>query len=374
MGKIGFIEITQKGYFDRESSEGEVTRIIAADELRERLNEVPGHPAVALKPDLSRETILLRARIDGHRVLVDYEDTDNTDKYRNNLYIINSCFAKHWFDLEVLDKEMPILEDRIASQSTKEPIDLSKRTLVRIFSNGSFKEGGRFHLGWWQNLPSDYRKYITIDEKRTGEGDFSQLNPHMLYFANNKELGSEDAYDRVLDGHHRSVVKQAFNAMVQANTPLKSCPKTIDLSEVDISWSELRDRILRSHKPIAHEFFNGVGNKLQFKDSTIAEKVMLHFAEMDVPALPVHDSFVIHHGYAESGEMEEAMRRAFHETFGESIKVSEEMIDWQYRKNQSDTDEITPLSMNQISKADDDVSQWRHRHSEWYKKRSQQEN
>lgn len=372
--KIGFIEITQKGYFDRESSEGEVTRIIAADELRERLNEVPGHPAVALKPDLSRETILLRARIDGHRVLVDYEDTDNTGKYRNNLYIINSCFAKHWFDLEVLDKEMPILEDRIASQSTKEPIDLSKRTLVRIFSNGSFKEGGRFHLGWWQNLPSEYRKYITIDEKRTGEGDFSQLNPHMLYFANNKELGSEDAYDRVLDGHHRSVVKQAFNAMVQANTPLKSCPKTIDLSEVDISWSELRDRILTSHKPIAHEFFNGVGNKLQFKDSTIAEKVMLHFAEMDVPALPVHDSFVIHHGYAESGEMEEAMRRAFHETFGESIKVSEEMIDWQYRKNQSDTDEITPLSMNQISKADDDVSQWRHRHSEWYKKRSQQEN
>jgi hypothetical protein len=53
---------------------------------------------------------------------------------------------------------------------------------------------------------------------------------------------------------------------------LKSCPKTIDLSEVDISWTELRDRILATHKPIAHEFFNGVGNKLQFKDSTIAEK------------------------------------------------------------------------------------------------------
>ena len=50
--KIGFIEITQKGYFDRESSEGGVTRIIAADELRERLNEVPGHPAVALKLSL----------------------------------------------------------------------------------------------------------------------------------------------------------------------------------------------------------------------------------------------------------------------------------------------------------------------------------
>jgi hypothetical protein len=133
----------------------------------------------------------------------------------------------------------------------------------------------------------------------------------------------------------------------------------------------LRDRILATHKPIAHEFFNGVGNKLQFKDSTIAEKVMLHFAKIDAPALPVHDSFIIHHGYAESGEMEEAMRKAFHETFGESIKVSEEIIDWQYRKTQSDSDAIKPLSFDQILQADDDVSQWRHRHSEWYKKRSQ---
>ena len=101
------------------------------------------------------------------------------------------------------------------------------------------------------------------------------------------------------------------------------------------------------------------------------QKVMLHFAKIDAPALPVHDSFIIHHGYAESGEMEEAMRRAFHETFGESIKVSEEIIYWQYRKTQSDTDEFTPLSINQIIKDDDDVSQWRYRHSEWYKRLSQ---
>ena len=80
-------------------------------------------------------------------------------------------------------------------------------------------------VAWWQNVPSEYRKYITIDEKRTAEFDFSQLNPHLLYHSNYKELGSEDAYDRVLDGEHRKIVKQAFNAMVQASTPLKSCPR-----------------------------------------------------------------------------------------------------------------------------------------------------
>jgi len=98
--------------------------------------------------------------------------------------------------------------------------------------------------------------------------------------------------------------------------------------------------------------------------------LMLHFAEIDAPALLVHDSFIVYHGHAESGEMEEAMRKAFHETFGESIKVSEEIIDWQYRNTQSDTDEIKSLSFEQMLKADD-VSQCRHRHSEWYEKRSQ---
>ena len=129
--------------------------------------------------------------------------------------------SKHWADLEIKDADLATLEDRISSHDEKQPIDLSARSLVRIFSNGSFKEGGRFYRGWWQNVPSEYRNYITIDMKRTVEYDFSQLNPHMLYYAYNKELGEEDAYDRVLDGEHRDLVKSAFNAMIQASSPLQ---------------------------------------------------------------------------------------------------------------------------------------------------------
>ena len=68
---------------------------------------------------------------------------------------------------------------------------------------------------------------------------------------------------------------------------------------------------MKAHKPIAHEFFKGVGNNLQFEDSCVAESVMLYFAEMDTPALAVHDSFILHHGYCESGEGEEVMRESF---------------------------------------------------------------
>ena len=367
---IGFIEVTREGYFDRTIYQGKTTRFVARDELLEQLQELDGHPAISIKPDFNAETIILRDKVDGRKVLQEYEDTPATERHRANLKKINSCFLRHWFDLEVQDTEVAKLEARIANHATKQPIDFSQRTLVRIFSNGSFKQGGRFYRGWWQNVPSEYRKYITIDEKRTAEFDFSQLNPHLLYHSNYKVLGSDDAYDRVLDGEHRKIVKQAFNAMVQASTPLKSCPEEIDMSGLEMSWAELRDRIIKAHKPIADHFFKGVGNHLQFMDSNIAERIMLHFAGMDAPALPVHDSFILHHAYGESGEVEEAMRRAFYEEVGNHIsKIDEEILTWDYRKAKDDTLEVKTLELDAILSADNDVSQWRGRHSLWYAQR-----
>ena len=367
---IGFIEVTREGYFDRTIYQGKTTRFVARDELLERLQELGGHPAISIKPDFNAETIILRDKVDGRKVLQEYEDTPATERHRANLKKINSCFLRHWCDLEVQDTELAKLEARIANHATKEPIDFSQRTLVRIFSNGSFKQGGRFYRGWWQNVPSEYRKYITIDEKRTAEFDFSQLNPHLLYHSNYKVLGSDDAYDRVLEGEHRKIVKQAFNAMVQASTPLKSCPEEIDMSGLEMSWAELRDRIIKAHKPIADHFFKGVGNHLQFMDSNIAERIMLHFAGMDAPALPIHDSFILHHAYGESGEVEEAMRRAFYEEVGNHIsKIDEEILTWDYRKAKDDTLDVKTLDFDAILSADDDVSQWRGRHSLWYAQR-----
>jgi hypothetical protein len=97
---------------------------------------------------------------------------------------------------------------------------------------------------------------------------------------------------------------------------------------------------------------------------------MLHFLGTDAPALTVHDSFIVHHGYAKSVEIEEAMCRAFNEALGESIKASEEIIDWQYCKIQSDTDEIKLISFEQILQVDNDVLQWGQRNTECYKQSS----
>ena len=74
-------------------------------------------------------------------------------------------------------------------------------------------------------------------------------------------------------------------------------------------------------------FFKGLGNKLQFEDSCIAESVMLQFAHSDAPALPIHDSFIMHHGYGDKGGLEEAMRRAYFERFNSSLSEKRDLVE-----------------------------------------------
>jgi len=318
------IEVTTSGSFNKNKGSGKLTRFIATDQLLERFENLEDHPAFQLSSELHTEKIILRNNIDRNNVDIDYTDTVKTNRFRSNLKKINECFLKHWADLRIQDTDVNKLAERIDRDNDKEPVDLSRRALTRIFANGSFEEGGRFYRGWWQNVPSEYRKFITIDEGVTTEYDFSQLSPHMLYFAYNHKLGEEDAYDRVLDGEHRDIVKQAFNAMVQSQSPLNQKPRKINMDGMEMDWKELRQRILDAHKPIQHLFFTGIGNQLQFKDSCIAENVMLQFAEKNQVALPIHDSFIMREGFA--GDLEEAMRRAFYDEFQSDIPIKREVI------------------------------------------------
>ena len=357
---LRLIEITREGFYDSETLTGELTRYVATDELLEKMNELAGHPAITLKPNFQEEEfVLLRNTIDGQKRLIDYVDTPKTTEYRNNLFKINSEYALHWFDLRIKDVEVSKLAARLERDETTLPIDLSKRFLYRIFTQGSFKKGGRFYRGWWQNVPKEYRPYITIDEGFTSEYDYSQLNPHMLYYSMNKEMGEEDAYSRVLDGEHRDIVKQAFNAMIQADTQLRACPENIDIDKIDISWIDLRERILIAHKPIASLFFQGTGNAMQFEDSQVVENILLQTTDNKTPALPIHDSFIMRQQYA--SDLEEMMRRAFHSRFGEDIPVSSEIIIEPPRLFEDDG---TPRT-DEMAAEDREHSQWFDRNVMW---------
>ena len=303
--------------------------------------------------------------MDGKRLLVDYEEDAFTDKARKNLRTINECFIRHWVDLRILDKDVLGLQERLLDDKEKQPIDLTKRMIVSIFSNNSFEEGGRFYRVWWQNVPSEYRPFITIDSKATSEDYYSQLSPNMIYSLYNHELGNEDAYSRVAGPEHCDVVKQSFNAMFQASTSLERKPDGIDLDGIGLSWKELREEILKAHKPIKDLFFTGLGKRLQFEDSIIAENIMLQFTKMDAPALPIHDSFIMYHGFSTYGELEEAMRRAFHDRFHRDIKISRDIVVQQKSNIPVDKDGFATPSFEDIVNAENDYSQWRDRYDMW---------
>ena len=58
---------------------------------------------------------------------------------------------------------------------------------------------------------------------------------------------------------------------------------------------------------------------LMREDSDLAEQVMLHFIKMGYPCLPVHDSFIVHHGLA--GELEDKMKAVFTKRYGVAPKI-----------------------------------------------------
>ena len=357
-----FIRVARDGYYDRDTGKSDVTKVIATDKLLQVLEGLDGNPFKEVKPDLDKECILLRDRINDQRVLVPYDNDKTTNEMRENLITINKCFARHWPDLRITNDDYTALQERLRLEQDQSPIDFSKRILTRIFSNGRFDHGGRFYRAWWQNVPSQYRKYITIDGKPTCEYDYSQLNPHMVYFLRDKKMGDEDAYDRVFDGEHRDIVKEAFNAMIQASTNLSQKPKKLDLSQVDLDWPTLKQAILDAHKPIADVFFQGHGNHLQFIDSCIAENVMLNFIRAeDAPVLPVHDSFIMHYAYGELGELEEEMRRSFHGHFKKDINVKSEI--GVMLPSSLDGEEWSDLTFEEQIHGLPEYSQWEDRNS-----------
>lgn len=315
-----------------------LTRYEATDKLVSIFKTDDLSSLAVTKPVIENpELIRVRLNIDGERHLVDYDESPRTRKMRENVAFINSVIARQWYDLELTDAEFLELEDRMHQRSLERNegdgrLRLQDRHLYRVFNSLDFDKGGRFYGGWWEGIPSEYRAKLLINGKRTEELDFGSLHPTILYAKHGLVL-PKDAYELYLRPtkfpkgksiiDFRKVVKRAFNAMLNAEKRLHAPPRELALHEWGVKWRDLVEAIEERHAPISTEFFTGVGLSLQFEDSQIAEGLMIKFARANglVPLLPVHDSFICHHGYAE--EVREMMEKSFKERFGIDIKVSE---------------------------------------------------
>jgi len=286
-----------------------------------------------IKRDEDEEIIVLR---DTNKVNIGYMDTPEIIQMRENLKLINSSLEKNAIALYIWDEDLKSLNERLGRDPKRRPIDFTDKRLRRVFNNGSFQQGGRFFRGWWQNIPKECRKYIRYNYKDVVELDYSGLHINMLYAKEGLPMPEEDVYH--LEGYSndetfRSFVKRMLLVMVNSLNRSKARGvlhedvhryKTLELPpEINSTKGEdlypLMDAFEQKHDKIKDYFCTGIGIDLQYLDSQIAEKVLLNYAKRGRAILPLHDSFIIHHGLEK--ELKEAMEQAFFDIFGVHSKV-----------------------------------------------------
>ncbi|NDV53917.1 hypothetical protein G0Q01_23475 [Yangia sp. PrR007] len=244
-----------------------------------------------------------------------------------NLARINRVLATRWYDLLIPDADLAALQERLSDDPAGgKPLGMHRRNLYRVFNDRELTTGGRFYGGWWQSVPKAYRRHLAVNGKRMVEIDYSNLHPVILY----AEAGATppvDCYRGIFDevtetkggAELRSMVKATFNAMLNAERPLRQAPKGIEPGKFNMSWPSVSNAVRSAHGPIENKFYTGAGKRLQRTDSDVAERVMLDFIESGIPILPVHDSFLVHEGHREF--LNKSMQSALVEVCGVETKL-----------------------------------------------------
>jgi hypothetical protein len=325
LAEAGHVEALA-GFFDRRTRQSRRARMRGTLPLLMRFQELQ-HAVVR---EVEREVIELRqAARTGRQTAVDYEDTETTNRWREQVQDFNRTISDGDIRLGVPQGG--------AAQTPLEAgyaVDLSATKLVRIFSNGRWDEGGRLYGGWWQRLPNRTRRCITIDRQPTVELDFKSLQPVIAYLSQGIDYWRETTADPYrIDGvpwHLRSVVKTAYLIALNARTRrqgLQALTQHIrDLSFEDQQEVQsvggavgLLDGIMERHPTLQPLWLAGRSGWLQHLDSEIAVRVLELCGEAGVVCLPIHDSFIVRTDHEDT--LEDFMREAFQEVIEEHTGV-----------------------------------------------------
>ncbi len=283
-----------------------------------------GASVALLRRHSSSEGIVLK---DDKKKKIEYGDIQIANDARDRLQIINTMLRNHWADIALPDNELIAHKAAVSGKREEEAsqsFDFAARTVHRVFNNDDWEQGGRFYGAWWISIPSQLRPLILINGKRTVEVDYAGLHAAMLYAMDGQSIPSDpykQCYSRSENEKARKVVKLAFNALLNADSTKKISPVdgfTEDL--MDMKWQDFLLYVVSCFPEFEHHFGTGIGLRLQYRDSLLAETVMLKFAAQGYPCLPIHDSFIVHHDLLD--DLTRAMQEAFEAEFGVFGEVS----------------------------------------------------
>ena len=254
---------------------------------------------------------------------------------RRNLNAINNLLSEQAICLNLTNDQLKAMCQEMADRNYKidrydiqetrkrRTLNFSHVHLRRIFARGQMNLGGRFYGGWWQNIPKDYRRYITINGCQTVEVDFSTLHPTLL-FLENKLDPPADFYDLGLrtqgnprfepdaDKYEikRKIIKGFANALINDERGVHKLGEDA-VKTLGMGSTELRELLIKTHPVFAKAIKSDAGVRYQYIDSRIAELVMMKLLKQNIVCLCVHDSFVVIDAFQD--ELVTAMKEAFTE-------------------------------------------------------------
>jgi hypothetical protein len=232
--------------------------------------------------------------------LMEYKDTPETQRYREEMRAINL-----WLAAAEIDFDESVVENG-------KLVDWNERRLRRVFTRGRFDCGGRLFGGFWQSLSKNERREgVEIQNEKAAELDYGQMNPRILYGLCGAQPPSRDLY--LLPGleEHRKGIKKVMNAMLFATKRLTRMPKGVraEFSKSHPVWM-IMAAIEEQNGPIKDRFFTGIGHCVQFHESQIMVDLLLTLRNRGIVALPIHDGVMVPVG--KKSEVKDLMLSTFY--------------------------------------------------------------
>jgi hypothetical protein len=216
---LGLAEIVKRGVYAPNDGRRYNTKIRATADLITKLERVHKfNPGEIDRVYRSEDDIKLRDR---SKKPIQFAECDHTERMRCRLRTLNELLRSAVIGIDLTIEKRDEMQREMTGGKKGYAFDPTKRTLTRVFTDGSFERGGRFYQPSWQQMPKKYRPYLIVNGERTVEVDYSCLHPTMLAAKQKVDLGT-DAYNVFPDTPEpprvRRWVKKTFAALINDET------------------------------------------------------------------------------------------------------------------------------------------------------------
>jgi hypothetical protein len=273
------------------------------------------------------ETVILQTRkhrSDRRAVLLDYEDTAQTLRWREEMKTINAMLNAAPLSL--------LSDDTVDEFGFVSHV--GDRNLRRIFVDDWEKSGRLFGSAFWLNMPKSARKrLLRINAEPPAHNDVSAFNLRALYALAKRpfpfDASGVDPY--VAGPGSRDGWKRVTNGLLNRTKPRNDWPARTGSDRLDIASHfpkgtkavDVIDAVKTHHHLIVDWFERGVGLELMRQESDYIVAVLLSLIDQGQFCLPIHDCCVssISSAPLVKNVMEQVSKTRFGQIFPVSIEL-----------------------------------------------------